>query len=149
VYFLAIIRGTDDKVTEDICTRLELAPRHRVLLGKDRFAAERSLFWLERNATVPNHVLCEKLSEFKTEMILFMMAATRQEQVKRVISNYCVTLRYVQPAITGKDLLEMGVEPGPVYKEILKSLRDKKVDGMLKTKDDEVAHVKYRLKAEA
>jgi tRNA nucleotidyltransferase (CCA-adding enzyme) len=149
VYFLAIIRGTDDKVTEDICTRLELAPRHRVLLGKDRFAAERSLFWLERNATVPNHVLCEKLSEFKTEMILYMMAATRQEQVKRVISNYCVTLRYVQPAITGKDLLEMGVEPGPVYKEILKSLRDKKVDGMLKTKDDEVAHVKYRLKAEA
>ena len=149
VYFLAIIRGTDDKVTEDICTRLELAPRHRVLLGKDRFAAERSLFWLERNATVPNHVLCEKLSEFKTEMILFMMAATRQEQVKRVISNYCVTLRYVQPAITGKDLLEMGVEPGPVYKEILKSLRDKKVDGMLKTKDDEVAHVKNRLKAEA
>lgn len=148
VYFLAIIRTTDARVTEDICTRLELAPRHCILLGKDRFAAERSLFWLERNVPVPNHVLCEKLSEFKTELILFMMAATRLERVKRAISSYCVTLRYIQPGVTGKDLLELGVAPGPVYKEILKSLRDEKVNGMLKTRDDEMAYVKRKLKTE-
>ncbi|MBV5267794.1 MAG: CBS domain-containing protein, partial [Burkholderiaceae bacterium] len=69
VYFLAIIRSTDVKVAEDICNRLELTPRYCTLICKDRFAAEQSLLWLERNATVPNHILCEKLSEFKTELI--------------------------------------------------------------------------------
>jgi tRNA nucleotidyltransferase (CCA-adding enzyme) len=68
--------------------------------------------------------------------------------VKRAISNYCVTLRYIQPAITGKDLLEMGVKPGPIYKEVLKSLRDEKVNGRLKTQTDEMEHVKKKLKTE-
>jgi tRNA nucleotidyltransferase (CCA-adding enzyme) len=148
VYFLAIIRSTDVKVAEDICNRLELAPRYCTLICKDRFAAEQSLLWLERNATVTNHILCEKLSEFKTELILFMMAATHQERVKRAISNYCVTLRYIQPATTGKNLIEMGVVPGPIYKEILKSLRNEKVNGMLKTQADEVEYVKKKLKTE-
>ena len=148
VYFLAIIRSTDVKVTEDICIRLELTPRYCTLLCKDRFAAERTLFWLERNTTVPNHVLCEKLSVFKTELILFMMAATRLERVKRAISSYYVTLRYIQPAVTGKDILKMGVAPGPIYREILQVLRNEKVNGMLKTREDELAFVEKRLKSE-
>lgn len=148
VYFMAIIRSTDVRVTEDICTRLELAPRLCTLLGRDRFSAERCLFWLERHAGVPNHILCEKLSEFKMEHILFMMAATRMERVKRAISNYCVTLRYIQPAVTGKDLHQLGVRPGPIYKEILKALRDAKVNGQLKSREDETAFVRKRLMAE-
>ncbi len=148
VYFLAIIRETDMKITEDICKRLELAPRFCVLLCKDRFAAERTLLWLERNPAFPNHVLCEKLSEFKTELILFMMAATRQERVKRAISNYCVTLRYIHPEVSGKDLLKMGVVPGPIYREILQSLRNEKVNGLLKTRDDEMQYVTRRLMSE-
>jgi rubrerythrin len=42
----------------------------------------------------------------------------------------------------------MGVVPGPIYKEILKSLRNEKVNGMLKTQADEVEYVKKRLKTD-
>ncbi len=146
VYFLAILRNQDYKITEEICTRLELAPRYMTVLCRDRFSAEKILFWLERDSNIANHVLCEKLSELKTEMILYMMAATRQEHVKRAISYYCVTLRYIKPEITGKDILAMGIEPGPIYKEILKSLRNAKINGALKTKEEEKEHVKSLIK---
>lgn len=149
VYFLAIIRETDMKTTEDICIRLELAPKFSSLLFKDRFAAERALYWIERNQHISNHVLCEKLSEFKTELILFMMAATQQERVKRAISSYWVTLRYIHPEVTGKDLLRMGVIPGPIYREILQSLRNEKVNGLLKSRDDEMDYVTRHLMSEA
>jgi hypothetical protein len=77
-----------------------------------------------------------------------MMAATRQERVKRAISNYCVTLRYIHPEVSGKDLLKMGVVPGPIYREILQSLRNEKVNGLLKTRDDEMQYVTRRLMSE-
>ncbi len=145
VYFMAIIAGMDYKGAIDVCTRLELAPRYRLLLCKDRFSAERTLFWLEHNTPISNSMLCEKLSGVKTELLLYMMAATRQEYIQRAISSFCVTLRYIQPETTGKDLLAMGITPGPVYKELLKSLRDGKLDGTLKNKDDEQAYVIDRL----
>ena len=145
VYFMAIIAGMDYKSVIDICTRLELAPRHRHLFCRDHFTTVRTLFWLEHNTPIANSVLCEKLSGVKTELLLFMMAATRLEYIQRAISSYCVTLRYIRPEITGKDLLAMGLAPGPIYKELLKSLRDEKVNGILKTREDEQAHVINKL----
>ena len=142
VYFLAIIRGLDARISETICMRLELAPRYYTLFCRDRFIADQLLLWLERNMPVSNNILCEKLSDLKTELILFMMAATRLEQIKRAISHYCVTLRYIQPSVTGKDLMELGIEPGPVYKEIFTSLRNEKLNGKLKTGADEMEYVK-------
>ena len=142
VYFLAIIRGLDARISETICMRLELAPRYYTLFCRDRFIADQLLLWLERNMPVSNNILCEKLSDLKTELILFMMAATRLEQIKRAISHYCVTLRYIQPSVTGKDLMELGIEPGAVYKEIFTSLRNEKLNGKLKTGADEMEYVK-------
>ena len=139
VYFLALVRPCDRKTTEEICERFELPPRHRGLFCKERFAAEECLFWLERNAPADNSTLYRKLTPFRTELILHMMASTRQERIIRDISRFYTKLRHVRPAVSGNDLKQMGLAPGPRYREILDRVLDEKLNGRLNSREEELA----------
>ena len=149
VYFLALIRHGDKDTTEKICRRFELAPRYRRLFTAERLEAERCLHWLERSRKLKNSHLYNKLVGFRIELILYMMAATRKETVKRAISQYITALRYIRISLRGKDIKQMGLTPGPIYREVLHSVLEAKLDGKLKTKTDEVQFVKQYLKAAA
>jgi len=111
VYFMALIRHCDKKVSAEICERLELALRYRKLFCVDRFEADRRLYLLEKNLSVPNSSLYKQLSSLNTELILYMMAATKHDRVKRSISRYFTRLRHTKIMVRGKDLIKMGLKP--------------------------------------
>lgn len=138
VYFMVLVRHCDRRTSQSICQRFELAPRHRKLLCDMRFDAERCLYWLEHRPSADNSLLYRRLKDFKTEPILYMMATTRKKRVKQAISLYFTQLRYVQPQMGGQDLKEMGLTPGPLYRAILDSVLDAKLNGGLPTLADEI-----------
>ena len=146
VYFLALIRHCDRSNSLEICKRLELVPRHAVIFCRERFEVERCLFWLERNGPVKNSSLYKRLSVFRTELVLFMMAGTKKRRVKRSISRYFTHLRYIRPSIRGQDLVDMGLPPGPIYRRILQAVLDAKLNGDLKTKQEELGFVQDFIK---
>jgi tRNA nucleotidyltransferase (CCA-adding enzyme) len=138
VYFMGLIQPCDAATTMEICQRFELAPRLQAIFGKERFAAEKSLAILERDQRPDNSQLYRRLSPFRIELVLYMMATARTERVRKAISHYCVHLRFVQPLLKGKDLRAMGLRPGPRYREILDAILDEKLNGHLETRQDEV-----------
>ena len=71
-----------------------------------------------------------------------MMAAARSERVKKYISYFYTHLRPIQISITGKDLKEMGLEPGPIYREIFDAVRYARLNGKLKSKSEEIEFIK-------
>lgn len=78
------------------------------------------------------------------ETLLLAMAIAADDQKKKEISHYLIELRKVKSQVTGEDLRDMGIPPGPVYSAILDTLLDEKLRGALKTKEDEMAFVKER-----
>jgi len=142
VYFLALMSQFDMKTSEEICKRLELAPRYTTIFLKERLKAEKSLLWLERNQQLSNSTLYKKLYGIKTEIILYMMAVTKHKKVKQSISHFFTKLKYIEPSIRGKDLLKTGIEPGPIYREVLQAVLDAKLNGKLKTQQDELNFVR-------
>ncbi|QTA89368.1 CBS domain-containing protein [Desulfonema magnum] len=138
VYFLAITRYCNEKISRDICEKLELAPRHSVIFCKERFEADKRLFWLKQNSPLTNSSIYRNLFSFRIELILYMMATTKQEKVKKSISQYVTQLRHVRTSLAGRDLKKMGIEPGPIYREILEAVLDAKLNGLLKTRNDEL-----------
>jgi tRNA nucleotidyltransferase (CCA-adding enzyme) len=152
VYFMAMIRNCDRKTTQDICQRLELAPRYRKIFTRERFQAERKLYSLEKNTRLDNSTLYENLSDLRIELILYLMASTRLKRVKRAISNYVTNLRDVTIAVNGKDLMERGLKPGPVYREIMSAVMQARLNNRLETRRDELQFIDEYLanrKAEA
>jgi tRNA nucleotidyltransferase (CCA-adding enzyme) len=104
----------------------------------DRFEADQCIFWLEKNLPVPDSALYRKLTGFKIELILYMMAAAKQQKVKKAISHFFTKLRRIEISLKGRDLKKMKLEPGPIYRKILQAVLDARLDGKLKTKSDEI-----------
>jgi tRNA nucleotidyltransferase (CCA-adding enzyme) len=138
VYFLVLIRTCDQQRSEEICSRFELPPQYKKIFCSERFAAEKCVLKLTRHLPVTNSTLYRELSGFRTELILYMMAISKQKMVKKAISLYFTSLRKVMVSLKGKDLQQMGVEPGPIYREILQAALDAKINGELKTRKDEL-----------
>jgi poly(A) polymerase len=46
------------------------------------------------------------------------------------------------PLITGEDLIEMGYAPGPVFKRILQTVEELQLEGVLRTRNEALDHVK-------
>ncbi len=146
VYFMALIKHSNKKTSVEICKRLELPLSFLNIFCDERFEAERDLLWLERNLPVKNSKLYKKLSDYKIESILYIMGVTNKKKVKKSISHYITRLRFINTSITGKDLLKIGLEPGPLYREIFQAVLNEKLDGKLKTYNDELAFArKYAL----
>ncbi|MBW2409666.1 MAG: hypothetical protein JRF72_07690 [Deltaproteobacteria bacterium] len=111
VYFLILTNQCDHRRTAEICERFELGPRNAKFFVRDRFEAAECLYWLEKHLPVDNSTLYQKLSGFKTELILYMMAATQKQNVKKAISHFFTRLRRVTISLKGRDLKEMGLAP--------------------------------------
>jgi poly(A) polymerase len=48
----------------------------------------------------------------------------------------------LEPLIKGEDLIEMGYFPGPIYGEILRTVEDLQFEGLLKTREEAIQHIK-------
>ncbi len=57
--------------------------------------------------------------------------------VKERLGSYLVDWRHRRATIDGVDLIRAGLEPGPIFREILDSLRSAWIDGEIKTAEQE------------
>lgn len=89
-----------------------------------------------------NYQLYTLLLAYDTETLLYLMAKARSEKMKRLISFYFTRLKGTKILIDGKDLLQMGLKSGPVFKEIFDRLLEARLNNLLKTRDDEIRFVK-------
>ena len=62
--------------------------------------------------------------------------------------TYLESYRKMRPLLTGHHLKELGLEPGPMYQQILAALRDAVLDGALHTLEDERRFVRAYLEKE-
>ncbi|MCB2148044.1 MAG: CBS domain-containing protein [Deltaproteobacteria bacterium] len=145
VFFMALIRHCDLQTTLEICEHLTIAPRHSKMFGENRICAEQQLARLEWHKRMSNAEVFNLLRAFKTEMILYMMVCADSEIAKKRISLYHTRLRHVAITISGKDLLEMGLASGPLFSQTLQAVLEAKLNGAVKTREDEFAFIKNRI----
>jgi len=141
VYFMTLIRQCGLEATHDICEHLTVAPRYTAMFAEQRCRVEKQLFPLENHAPMDNATIFNLLHGFRTELILHLMVCSQSETAKRRISRYHTHLRHVTIATTGKDLLKMGFSPGPIFSRTLQMVLNAKLNGRVKTREDEVAFI--------
>ncbi|MCK5451475.1 MAG: CCA tRNA nucleotidyltransferase [Candidatus Omnitrophica bacterium] len=84
-------------------------------------------------------------ADSSVEAILCLMAKTRSRSAKIKIRKYLVEYRTVKLEVSGSDIVKSGLNPGPKYKEILRDILDKKIDGELCTKKDELRYLNKKM----
>ena len=142
VYFMALIHRCDLTTSVEVCEKMELPPRYRKLLCNERLQALKCLAGLEYHPPETDSELYRRLHGLRTELILYMMASTWNRSIKKSISIYYNQLKDIQPFIGGRDLLSMGLKPGPVFRQILEAVLDARLNGDVETHQDELKFVR-------
>ncbi|MBF0525292.1 MAG: CBS domain-containing protein [Deltaproteobacteria bacterium] len=142
VYFLGLTSDLKWESLEALCERLMVPTRKKTAIITDRAAADRILkkYYLRKN--LMKSEIYNDLNLLSNEALLYMMARTGKDMTRRSISLYLNQLRYINLHLTGRGLKDMGYKPGPVFKQILSTLFQSKLDDIVKTPEDEIDYVK-------
>ncbi len=82
------------------------------------------------------------LQRFDDRAVAACAAAAGDSTVRSHLQRYLSELRHVTPCLNGDSLQAMGVQPGRRLGDILRRLREERVDGTVTTRDDEIALVR-------
>ncbi|MBP1751696.1 MAG: domain containing protein [Geobacteraceae bacterium] len=149
VYYLALCEPLTDSQFLETCKRLSVTEHYREKLFEMRTLSRAILENMQRRVARRSGVLRSEiyywLRDLPLEILLYMMAKTTDEEVKKYISLYFTQLQNVRILITGDDLKEMGLQPGPRYREILDKVMKAKLDNKVASRDDELARVRKEL----
>jgi tRNA nucleotidyltransferase (CCA-adding enzyme) len=142
VYLLALTDTLGFSDLEQLCGRLELPPRLATWLLEGRKKAIAVGQGFNRNVDPKPSEIYHLLEDIDSEWLLFLMAKSERESTRRAISFYFRSLKEVRPELRGRDLRDMGIEPGPVYRQILDRLLDGRLNGELHSREEEVEFVR-------
>jgi len=138
VYFLGLVEPLTSEELKELMDRFKPPPRltAAILEGKD--AADQALLKLFRLGEADRSQIYRLLAPIGTEFLLYMMAKSRQDPSKRLISLYFTHLKHLKPELTGRDLIALGYQPGPQIKEILTRLHEARLNEVVQSRQGEL-----------
>ncbi|KAF0218543.1 MAG: hypothetical protein FD174_2843 [Geobacteraceae bacterium] len=149
VYFLVLCDPLDNERFWGTCTRLAVNEHYKEKLFEMRKKAgeilEEMQKRVERKGKVSRSDIYHWLKELPVEILLYMMAKTGSEEVKKFISLHFTQLQNVRCLITGEDLKKLGVPEGPAYKKILDMVLSARLNNLVQSLEDELRMVEKTL----
>ena len=145
IFFYGLVDLLKEDEVDEVCTRLAMNEklRRRVVEGKRH--ADQALLqifaWISQDIQPKRSDIHALLNSLSTETKLFMMAKTTRMATRRYISLYFTQLRDTKPLLRGRDLIEMGLEPGPAIKKQLDELLKARLDERVVTRQDEMEYI--------
>ena len=144
IFWYGLTSSLDAKAVQDLASRMQmndLESRRMITQILNLYHIVDSLIRIKRDDNFGIYTL---LSQYDTEILLFMMAKANNEKIKKIISNYFTRLKGKKLYLKGKDLKDMGFKPGPLYKEIFTRLLEASLNGKVGTREEEIEFVKER-----
>ncbi len=79
--------------------------------------------------------LVKTLKNYKQPMLV-LLAVKTSRQVRRRLWQYLTHWSHLSAPLNGNDLKVLGYQPGPQYREILESLFDATLDGIIQNREE-------------
>ncbi len=87
----------------------------------------------------------QALDDYPRRVLLIAYVAAGEPAVREKIRQYACCWSGVKTSLSGKDLRELGLPPGPRYKELLRELLYARLDGRISSEDEERAYLETML----
>jgi tRNA nucleotidyltransferase (CCA-adding enzyme) len=148
VSLLCLLTDLTGPQVQALCRRLAVPPRERTILVHDRRRAHDNLRRLERALRPGQEVKASQLHRWlqplSIEALVYLLARSTFEPVRQAVSHYVTHLRGVTPLLDGHALRRLGLPPGPVYNKVFNALLVARLDGLVLSREDELALVRRR-----
>ncbi len=141
VFFLGLCFGSNNDQVSILARRFNLTDKQETNLIQLRFDIKktRDRLYLWQNKSGSMSQLYFTLINLPLEGLLFIMASSKNEELKKHVSHFLSQLRNQSIEVSGKDLKAMGLPPGPAYNRIMKRILTDKLDGRTKDRSSQLA----------
>ncbi len=137
LYLTALFSGLKAVELKGALQELGL-PRHQLRqIFKIHVTAPRLVKTLKEGDTGDRVWLLETLQGKPIDLLLYTMALSKDEGVRKGISEFLTRLRKEKPSLTGKDLIAMGLTPGPLFREVFNGLVKARILGEVRDRQEE------------
>ena len=145
VYMMGLLDPLKLKEIDEFCIRLAVPGRLREKLVTARKTGVIAMRRLARGG-LKDSELYHLLKPLQMEALIYI-TAKGGETVKKEVSHYITHLMEIKTALSGNDLKKsFELKPGPEFKKILAGLLDARLEGIVKTREEEMKWVKRRNK---
>lgn len=131
VFFMGMTTGLDAIQFQILLRRLNFSRKDGQHLQQLRYGVDETVQllheWQGRAGSLSE--LYSILQPLPLESVLYLMARSRKEEMRRNISLFLTQLKTQRLAVSGKDLKKLGLLPGPRYSKILRTIHAAMIDG--------------------
>jgi len=145
VYFLGLLYGLDKRDLNRVASRLSLSAKIKNRTHQDLAWCDSVLKTLKRKKKFQPSEIYNLFSESSNEAVLLMMAVSGNDRINKYVLLY-FTQYHPSAALdlTGDDLIRLGLKPGPVFQTVFQTLREARLNGQVRTREEEEALVRRR-----
>jgi tRNA nucleotidyltransferase (CCA-adding enzyme) len=144
VYLLMFLEERPSLDVRAILKRLAPPPRLLGILGEDLTRLRTLARQVQRVREVAPSRMFRWLTDASLETVLALMAVVHRPEHKKAIGDFFRVRGTVRPLLRGGDLKALGIQPGPIYRDILNSLLYARLDGQVQSRDDELRFIRRR-----
>src|SRR5262245_6615761 len=139
------------RMASEICERLKLsnAERERIewLVEKHQFLSDAPKMRVSKLKTTLAHAgIRELLALHRADALAWGRSTEHVDYCEKLLLEWTEIDLNPPALLTGHDLQEMGLEPGPLYKRLLDAVREAQLDGTVKTREEALELVRRLLK---
>ncbi|MFQ5834725.1 MAG: CBS domain-containing protein [bacterium] len=142
IRLLLLLDDMSEAEVEEFCQRYRFSKEERDSLIRGRLEAEKIVRKLSTPGSLAPSFIYHLLEPFSQEVLLFAISKTREKMLERRIFHYLAKLKQVKVEIDGNDLKCLGYPPSPRLGQILEELKKARLDGRVKTKEEEIKYVR-------
>lgn len=146
IYFCCLIRNLKKVQMQRIIKRLTIKQKSLNKINYCYSNLAQIIKMISQKDKISPSVIYLKLKGLPNEALFLAMAESDTNIVKERINNYFEKYKKEILYISGKELKELQIKPGPIYSQILNKLFCAQLDGEVKNKRDEIRFVKNILK---
>ncbi|NQT23294.1 MAG: CBS domain-containing protein [Candidatus Omnitrophica bacterium] len=127
---------------QNLCNKFVFKRADIIKLRAYKKTSRKILHALSAKKDIPPSEIYRLLNPFSCENMLLLRAKTQNSLARRRIDCFMLKYNAVRIKLCGEDLKKIGLKAGPQFKKILNRILYAKLDGKIKTKDDERAYLK-------
>lgn len=130
VYLTALLHDQDAPALRRIAERFALRTQDSVRLQAYAHCHRQVIAGLRQPGLRPSQIY-ELLAPYSCETLVMLRAATAHPAVRQRIGLFLQKLHAVRVSVTGDELKDMGIAPGPAYQHLLRHLLHARLDGRI------------------
>ena len=124
---------------DGICQRLDVNPKTvKILHGIQTIKQNTKSL---SKTKIINSELMMLLDKLDIESISYIQLISKNESLRKNLSNFLDKLRFIKPKIAAKEIISLGIAPGPQIGNLLADIRFAVADGILKTVNEEIQFI--------